>query len=75
MIKKRREFNEKGQLFIGVLTCLVASMSWGAMFPVADHALEYVDPFYFSFIRYGVVAVILVFLLLARKEEIISFRG
>lgn len=68
---KEKEGNsmKKGQLFIGVLTCLAASMSWGAMFPVADHALEYVDPFYFSFIRYGVVAVILVILLLVREGK------
>lgn len=60
---------KKGQLFIGALTCLVASMSWGAMFPVADHALEFVDPFYFSFIRYGVVTIMLVILLLVREGK------
>lgn len=56
---KEKEGNsmKKSQLFIGALTCLVASMSWGAMFPVADHALEFIDPFYFSFIRYGVVTI------------------
>lgn len=60
---------KNGQLYIGVLTCLVASMSWGAMFPVADHALAFVDPFYFSSIRYGVAAVILVILLLVREGK------
>ncbi|MGG5773572.1 DMT family transporter [Bacillus subtilis] len=60
---------KKGQLFIGALTCLVASMSWGAMFPVADHALEFIDPFYFSFIRYGVVTIMLVILLLVREGK------
>ncbi|WP_415782926.1 DMT family transporter [Bacillus manliponensis] len=58
---------------LGALACLVASMSWGAMFPVADHALEYIDPFYFSLIRYGAVAIVLV-LLLWMKEGKKAFR-
>ena len=48
-------------------------MSWGAMFPVADHALGYIDPFYFTFIRYGAVSIVLVILLLM-KEGKKSFR-
>lgn len=54
---------KKGQMIIGAIACLIASMSWGAMFPVADHALQYIDPFYFSMIRYGAVAIVLVILL------------
>lgn len=54
----------KGQMIVGAMACLIASMSWGAMFPVADHALEYIDPFYFSMIRYGAVSIVLVILLL-----------
>ncbi|PFA21903.1 EamA/RhaT family transporter [Bacillus cereus] len=56
-------------MIMGALACLIASMSWGAMFPVADHALEYIDPFYFSFIRYGAVAIILVLLLLMKEGK------
>ncbi|WIY61537.1 DMT family transporter [Bacillus arachidis] len=59
----------KGQMMIGALACLIASMSWGAMFPVADHALEYIDPFYFSFIRYGAVTIALVLLLLMKEGK------
>ncbi|WP_001232325.1 MULTISPECIES: DMT family transporter [Bacillus cereus group] len=59
----------KSQMIMGALACLIASMSWGAMFPVADHALEYIDPFYFSFIRYGAVAIILVLLLLMKEGK------
>ncbi|MCI0766402.1 DMT family transporter [Bacillus sp. TL12] len=59
----------KGQMIIGALACLIASMSWGAMFPVADHALEYIDPFYFSFIRYGAVAIVLIALLLMKEGK------
>jgi drug/metabolite transporter (DMT)-like permease len=47
------------KIIIGSLLCLVASASWGAMFPVAHIALQRIDPYYFSFIRYLVVALIL----------------
>lgn len=56
-------------MIMGALACLIAGMSWGAMFPVADHALEYIDPFYFSFIRYGAVAIVLVLLLLMKEGK------
>lgn len=56
-------------MIIGALACLIASMSWGAMFPVADHALEYIDPFYFSLIRYGAVAIVLMVLLLMKEGK------
>ncbi|UNK18396.1 DMT family transporter [Paenibacillus sp. N3/727] len=63
----------KKQIVIGSMLCLIASMSWGAMFPVAHIALQQIDPFYFSFIRYFVVAVILS-VLLWMKEGKASFR-
>lgn len=70
---KRGITMRKGQMIVGAIACLIASMSWGAMFPVADHALEYIDPFYFSMIRYGAVSVVLVILLLM-KEGMKAFR-
>jgi drug/metabolite transporter (DMT)-like permease len=63
----------KKQIVIGSILCLIASMSWGAMFPVAHIALQQIDPFYFSFIRYFAVAVILS-VLLWLKEGRASFR-
>lgn len=57
----------------GSLLCLIAAMSWGAMFPVAHRVLLQLDPFYFSFIRYFIVAVILS-VLLWFKEGRASFR-
>jgi len=63
----------KKQIVIGSLLCLIASMSWGAMFPVAHLAMQQIDPFYFSFIRYFAVSIILSALLLW-KEGIASFR-
>lgn len=51
------------QIILGSIFCLIASISWGAMFPVAHVALEHIDPFYFSFIRYLVVGIILAVML------------
>jgi len=63
----------KKQIIIGSLLCLIASMSWGAMFPVAHIALQQIDPFYFSFIRYVAVGFILS-VLLWMKEGKSAFR-
>ncbi|WP_152395982.1 DMT family transporter [Paenibacillus guangzhouensis] len=63
----------KKQTIIGSILCLIASMSWGAMFPVAHVALQQIDPFYFSFIRYFVVAIILT-IMLWMKEGRAAFR-
>ena len=53
----------KNSIWFGAICCAVASMSWGAMFPVADAAFQHINPFYFTLIRYLPVAVILVLLL------------
>jgi len=55
------------QVITGAVLCLVASMSWGAMFPVAHIAMQHIDPFYFSLIRYLGVAVILSVILLIKE--------
>lgn len=53
----------RNSILVGAILCAIASMSWGAMFPVANHAFNYIDPFYFTIIRYLPVTVILVILL------------
>lgn len=63
----------KNNVLIGALLCLIASISWGAMFPVANHAFQYIDPFYFTIIRYVSVTVLLIAILLW-KEGIQAFR-
>ncbi|WP_425429428.1 DMT family transporter [Domibacillus mangrovi] len=63
----------KNNVLIGALLCLIASISWGAMFPVANHAFQYIDPFYFTIIRYVSVTVLLIIILLW-KEGIQAFR-
>ncbi|MET0960060.1 MAG: DMT family transporter [Psychrobacillus psychrotolerans] len=57
----------KNNIFLGALLCFIASVSWGAMFPVAHHAFTYIDPFYFTIFRYGAVSIILVLLLLWKE--------
>ncbi|MCM3171924.1 DMT family transporter [Paenibacillus sp. MER 99-2] len=61
---------------IGTLLCLIASMSWGAMFPVAHSALQRMDPLYFSFYRYLFVTIILVVLLYFKEgKQAFRFEG
>lgn len=50
----------KNNVLVGALLCFIASVSWGAMFPVANHAFFHIDPFYFTIFRYVSVTVILV---------------
>lgn len=57
------------ELLFGILGCLTASISWGAMFPVLDHALKYMNPYYFSFFRYGIVACILALCLFLKEGK------
>ncbi|MBA1433907.1 DMT family transporter [Bombilactobacillus bombi] len=48
----------------GLLLCLVSVLSWGGMFPVMAPALKIIDPFYFTLLRYGSVAIIFAIILL-----------
>lgn len=57
----------------GVLLCLIATISWGTMFPVMTSALEIIDPFTFTALRYTIAGVAFMLLLLA-KEGIQAFR-
>nr|WP_285865948.1 DMT family transporter [Lederbergia lenta] len=47
----------------GAFLCLIASISWGAMFPVANHSFQYIEPFYFTIFRYIPVVIILAIML------------
>lgn len=60
-------------IITGSILCTIASVSWGAMFPVAHIALQQIDPFYFSFLRYFFVTVMLCVLLWV-KEGLSAFR-
>jgi len=63
----------KRHIIVGSILCMIACVSWGAMFPVAHRAFEHIHPFYFSVIRYTAVSVILV-ALLWWKEGFKAFR-
>lgn len=66
----------KHRVLWGAFLCLIAAVSWGAMFPVAHSAFQHIDPFYFTLIRYGAVTVILIGLLLWREgREAFRFEG
>lgn len=66
----------KNRVLIGALLCFIAAASWGAMFPVAHSAFNYIDPFYFTIIRYGAVTLILVILLLWKEgKRAFKFEG
>ncbi|SOC08453.1 EamA-like transporter family protein [Ureibacillus xyleni] len=59
----------KNSVLLGAVLCFIAAVSWGAMFPVAHAAFEYMDPFYFTIIRYGSVSIILVAILLWKEGK------
>ena len=45
------------------LLALIAVVSWGAMFPIAAHAIPYVEPFHLTALRYGLAALVFATLL------------
>lgn len=48
----------------GFICCLLATLSWGAMFPVMSDALQYIDPFNFTTIRYAIAGLAFALILL-----------
>ena len=54
----------KNNVLLGAFLCLISAISWGAMFPVANHAFHHIDPFYFTLFRYVLVTIILIVWLL-----------
>ncbi|WP_432363073.1 DMT family transporter [Sporosarcina sp. UB5] len=66
----------KNNVLLGAILCLISAVSWGAMFPVANHAFNYIDPFYFTLFRYGSVTIILVVWLLWKEgKQAFRFEG
>ena len=55
------------------LFALVAVLSWGAMFPIAAHAIPRVEPFHLTALRYGIASVLFV-ALLWRAEGLVKLR-
>lgn len=66
----------KNNVLIAAFLCLISAISWGAMFPVANDAFHYIDPFYFTIFRYVSVTVILIVWLLWKEgKEAFHFDG
>lgn len=60
----------------GILACLVAAVSFGLMFPVMASALQRVDPFTFTSLRYLTAAVVsLVVLLMKEGPQALRVKG
>jgi drug/metabolite transporter (DMT)-like permease len=60
----------------GVLYCLAATVSWGAMFAVMTSALPRVDPFTLTTLRYSLASAAFVLLVLAREGRAgLTLRG
>jgi drug/metabolite transporter (DMT)-like permease len=60
----------------GALLCLIAGITWGGQFPIAGKALQHIDAFYFTFIRYAIVSVILLIILgLVEGRNSLRFEG
>ncbi len=60
----------------GILCCLVATISWGAMFPVMTDALRFMDPFTFTALRYSIAVIAFSVLLFLREgPSVFSLRG
>lgn len=67
---------KKNSLLAGLLFCLISVLAWGGMFPVMESALKFIDPFYFTAIRYGVASIIFLLLLVAIEgTQSLNFEG
>lgn len=61
-------------MLLGSLLCLLAVTAWGFMFPVMANALQFIDPFFFTTIRYGSAAIIFLFCYYLPKDKVTSLR-
>ncbi len=51
----------------GALLLIIASASWGAMFPIAGEIFKVVNPYYFTLLRYIPVTIILIIILYLKE--------
>ncbi|MGS3451518.1 DMT family transporter [Klebsiella electrica] len=60
----------------GVMCCLLATLSWGATFPIMTSALTRCDPYTFTTLRYGFAGLALVVALSLREgRQGLSLKG
>ncbi len=60
---------KNNNILYGAFLLIVASASWGAMFPVAAEIFKTISPFYFTLLRYLPVAVILAIVLYIKEGK------
>ena len=65
--------SQKNHYFSGAIYCLMATLSWGVMFPVMTHALKIADPFTFTCLRYTIAGIFFL-LFLYYKEGKSAFK-
>lgn len=66
----------KNSYSTGVICCLIATLSWGATFPVMTSALTRFDPYTFTTLRYGFAGLALAIALCLREGRAgLSLRG
>ncbi|BCQ58019.1 transporter (plasmid) [Burkholderia gladioli pv. gladioli] len=53
----------------GVILCILATVSWGSLFPVMTEALRILDPFTFTTLRFGIAAVLFAAVLWQREGK------
>lgn len=53
----------------GVICCLIATLSWGATFPIMTSALMRFDPYTFTTLRYGFAGIALLIALYLREGK------
>ena len=66
---KGKDTLEQKQMLLGSFLCLLAVTAWGFMFPVMASALQFIDPFFFTTLRYGSAAIIFLILLLITEGK------
>ena len=61
---------------LGVICCMIATLSWGGTFPLMTSALTRIDPYTFTTLRYGSAAVVLSIALYFREgPQGLSLKG
>src|SRR5580658_7923000 len=64
---REKNMSQTNNYLKGVLFCLIATLSWGTMFPVMTHALKITDPFTFTAMRYTIAGIIFLILLYIKE--------
>lgn len=59
----------KNKFLTGFCSCLIAGVMFGAQWPIAGSALHVIDPYWFTLIRYLIVAIVLSVILFLREGK------